>query len=99
MYSAPKSSNRTITSFSVAGATGTIDEKTITADLRSLPLFARIDALVATFKTDGKAVLVGSKAQVSGKTANDFTKAVLYTVTAADGSKETYTVRVRLTLE
>jgi len=63
-------------------------------DLTSLSLFTRVDALVATFKTDGKAVLVGSKAQVSGKTANDFTKPLLYTVTEADGSKETYTVRV-----
>ena len=47
-----------------------------------------------TFKTSGKAVRVGSKVQVSGKTANDFTKPVMYTVVAADGSKADYTVRV-----
>jgi len=93
-YSTPKSSNKAMTSFSIAGAAGTIDEKTITVDLTNLPLFTRMDALMATFKTDGKAVRVGSKAQVSGKTANDFTKPVIYTVTAVDGSTGTYTVRV-----
>ena len=97
LYSAPKpssSSNKAITSFSIAGAAGIIDEKSITADLTNLPLFTRIDALAASFKTDGKAVRVGSKDQVSGKTANDYTKPVLYTVTAADGSTGNYTVRV-----
>ena len=95
MYSASNSStSKAITSFAIAGAPGVIDDKTITVDLTSLPLFSRIDALVASFKTNGKAVRVGSKVQVSGKTANDFTKPVLYTVTAADGSTGDYTVRV-----
>ena len=94
LYSAPKSSEKAITSFSISGVAGNIDEKTITLDLTNMPLFSRVDALVASFTTNGKAVRVGSKSQVSGKTANDFTKPVPYTVTAADGSMESYTVRV-----
>lgn len=96
LHSAPNplSGNKAITAFTIAGAIGTIDEKTITVDLTSLPLFTRIDALVATFRTNGKAVRVGSKNQVSGKTANDFIKPVLYTVTAADGSTGDFAVRV-----
>ena len=49
---------------------------------------AGIDALPATFKTNGKSVKVGAKVQVSGKTVNDFTKPVVYTVTADDGSTQ-----------
>ena len=95
LYSASNSSNsKAITSFAIPGAPGVIDDKTITVDLTGLPLFSRIDALVASFKTNGKSVRVGSKNQVSDKTANDFTKPVLYTVTAADGSTGDYTVRV-----
>ena len=91
---AARSSNKAMTSFSIAGAAGTIDEKTISVDLTNLALFARIDALMASFKTNGNAVQVGSKNQVSGKTATDFTKPVLYAVIAADGSTGNYTVRV-----
>ena len=96
LYSAtnPSTSTKAFTSFSIAGASGVIDEKSITVDLTSLPLFSRVDALVASFKTNGKAVKVGSKDQVSGTTANDFTKPLIYSVTAADGSTASFTVRV-----
>ncbi len=93
LYAAP-SSSKAITSFSIAGTAGTIEETAITVDLTSLSLFGRVDGLVATFKTNGKAVRVGSKDQVSGKTPNDFTKPLTYKVMAADGSSATYTVRV-----
>ena len=87
-------SKKTITSFTVAGVHGSIDGMNVTVDLAPLGLFARVDALVATFSTDGKGVRVGKTAQVSGKTANDFTKPVVYTVVAADGSTADYTVRI-----
>ncbi|MGD0169005.1 MAG: hypothetical protein ABSE54_04695 [Smithella sp.] len=41
---------------------------------------------------------VGSTAQVSGTTPNDFTNPVSYVVTAADGSTATYTVKVTVAL-
>jgi Regulator of chromosome condensation (RCC1) repeat len=93
LFAAAKSADKAITSFTLAGAAGTIDEKTITVDLAA-SLFSGIDALPAVFKTNGKSVRVGAKVQVSGKTVNDFTKPVVYTVTAADGSTQDYTVRV-----
>ncbi len=46
-----------------------------------------VSALVATFTlSDGATATVGGTAQVSGTTANDFSSAVTYTVTAADGT-------------
>ena len=87
-------SDKALTSFTVAGVTGDIRDTTITVDMTALPLFSRIDGLAASFKTSGKSVKVGAKVQLSGKTANNFTKPVVYTVTAADGSTQSYTVRV-----
>ena len=49
-------------------------------------------ALVAGFATTGESVHIGSTAQHSGITANDFSSSLDYTVTAADGSTRTYTV-------
>ncbi len=51
-------------------------------------------ALVATFSTTGQSVRVGSTVQVSGTTANNFTDAVIYRVTAQDASTKDYTVTV-----
>ena len=51
-------------------------------------------ALVATFTTTGASVKVVSIVQISGTTPNDFTSPVDYTVTAADGYKQDYTVTV-----
>jgi len=95
LAAAPKNLKE-MTAFTIAGIPGTIEDTTISVDLTTLPLFTRVDALVATFKTNGKAVRVGSRNQVNGKTPNDFTKPVVYTVAAADGSTATYTVRVLL---
>ncbi|HEY1548638.1 MAG TPA: hypothetical protein VGG28_12505 [Kofleriaceae bacterium] len=53
-----------------------------------------VTGLVATFATTGASVAVGSTAQQSGVTSNDFTSPVSYTVTAADGTTQTYTVTV-----
>ncbi len=87
------SSTKAITAFSLDGVSGTIDEtgKTISV---FMPKDTDVTALVATFTTTGSSVKVGSALQVSGTTANDFTDPVDYTVTAADGTTQAYTVTV-----
>ena len=74
-----------------ADVTATI---TGTAIAASVPFGTDVTGLVATFATTGASVAVGGTPQVSGTTANDFTSPVLYTVTAADSSTQTYTVTV-----
>ena len=76
-----------------ADVTATITGTAITA---TVPFATDVTALVATFTSTGASVAVGGTAQVSGTTANDFTSPVTYTVTAADGSTEAYTVTVTL---
>ena len=91
----PPSSAKAITAFSFANssATGTIDESAKTIAL-TVPYGTNVTTLVATFTTTGASVKVGSTAQVSGTTPNDFTNPVPYVVTAEDGSTATYTVTV-----
>ncbi len=71
--------------------TATINGTTIAA---TVPFGTDRSALVATFTTTGEIVTVGGTAQSSGVTANDFSTAITYTVTAADGSEESYIVAV-----
>ncbi len=72
-------------------------DKTITA---IVPYETDLSALVATFTASKDAtVKVGGVDQVSGDTPNDFSNAVIYTVTAADGASfntyiNNYTVKV-----
>jgi galactofuranose transport system substrate-binding protein len=90
------SSDKAITAFSFASpaATGTIDENAKTISL-NLPTGTKVTALVASFTAStGASVSVGGTAQVSGTTANDFSKSVTYTVTAADASTANYVVTV-----
>jgi hypothetical protein len=64
-----------------------------------LPAGTNVKALVATFAISAKAsAAVGSTAQVSGTTANDFSSEVKYTITAEDGSTASYTVAVSVTV-
>jgi|GEM_PF-546981 len=70
---------------------GTINEENI--DL-IVPYGTDVSALIATFTSTGTLVEVDGTEQVSGITANDFTTPVTYTVTAQDGTKQTYTVTV-----
>ena len=88
-------SAKAITAFSFPGATGVIDSGagTITA---TLPSGTPVTGLVATFTRTGTSITVGSAPQTSGITANDFTAAVKYTVTAADQSTADYLVTVNL---
>jgi hypothetical protein len=77
-----------------ADATGTIDQSEHTVAV-IVPYGTAVTALVATFTcSEGASVTVGSTAQTSGTTANDFTNAVTYTVTGEDGSTQTYAVTV-----
>ena len=75
------------------GFAGTINEpaKTIAVNL---PFGANVTALIAKLTTTGTGVKVGTVAQTSGATANNFTNPVSYVVTAADTSTVTYIVTV-----
>jgi arylsulfate sulfotransferase len=53
-----------------------------------------INSLVASFNYSGKNVLVGNVKQISNISANDFSKPLIYCVTADDGSKQEYIVSV-----
>src|SRR5574344_2187560 len=75
---------------------GTIDQSAHTVAV-IVPYGTTVTALVATFTCSDKAsVTVGSTAQTSGTTANDFTSAVTYTVTAENGTAQTYAVTVTI---
>jgi hypothetical protein len=89
----PKSSQKSITEFSLNSVSGTINETGKTIVL-TMPYGTDVTALAATFTTTGTSVKVGSTEQVSGATANNFTNPVTYTVTAADSSTQDYTVTV-----
>jgi glycopeptide antibiotics resistance protein len=88
-----RSSAKTITSFSLNGSVGTINETVKTIAL-TMPFGTSVTNLVATFTTTGASVKVGSTVQVSGTTAHNFTSPVTYTVTAADSSTQDYIVTV-----
>ncbi len=89
----PVSSAKAMTAYSLAGVTGTINETAKTISV-SMPYGTTVSSLVATSTTTGVGETVGSVAQTSGSTANDFTSPVAYTVTAADSSTAIYTVTV-----
>jgi len=88
-------SAKSISSLSLDGVVGTIDEtgKTIAV---TMPSGTNVTSLVATFTTTGASVEVGSTVQISGTTVHNFTNPVVYTVTAADGTTQDYTVTVTL---
>jgi hypothetical protein len=77
-----------------ADVTATISGASITG---SIPFGTNVTTLVATFTTNGASVKIGSTVQVSGITANDFSSVVTYTVTAADGTTQVYTVTLTVT--
>ena len=86
--------------FSFQGLTpvviGVVNEGAHTVAL-TVPFGTDITKLVATFANSADStVKVGSIAQVSGITANDFTSPVTYTVTAAGPSTQAYVVTVTI---
>jgi len=88
-------STKDITAFSFTSpaATGTIDQSSKTIVV-NVPSGTDVTALVATFITTGKSVVVGGNTQVSGVTPNNFTSSVTYKVVAIDGSSQNYTVAI-----
>jgi len=86
-------SNKSVTAYSVAGATGTVDESSKTISV-TVPYGTNVTSQAATFTTTGSAVKVGAVEQMSAATSNNFTNPVLYTVSATDNSSTTYAVTV-----
>lgn len=62
----------------------------------TVPFGTNVTALVATFEMIGASVEVGGRPQVSGITPNDFTRPVIYTVVADDGTTKNFTVTVTI---
>lgn len=73
--------------------TTTISDTNLAA---TVPFGTDVTTLVATFQMIGESVRVGGKAQISGATPNDFTRPVIYTVTAGDGTIKEFTVTVTI---
>ena len=79
-----------------ASFTGTISGNTISV---TLPFGASINSLAVTFTCSANAtVKIGSAVQSNDGSLKDFTKAVIYTVVAQDGSTKEYTVNVTTAL-
>ena len=93
LYARWASQAKAITAFSFANpmVVGSISGTTISV---TVPWLTDISKLVASYTTTGKTVTVWSALQESGITVNDFTRQVVYTVTAEDGSTRSYTVTV-----
>ncbi len=94
------SHEKAITSFSFMspGTTGIITDSAKTIDL-TVPPGTDATVLVAAFTVTGESVTIGDTHQISGITPNDFSLPLEYTVTAADGSTEIYTVYVTIALD
>lgn len=54
-----------------------------------------LSSLIPVFSFEGSTITVNNKKQVSDSTANDYTKEVVYTITAQDNSKKNYIVKFR----
>jgi hypothetical protein len=73
--------------------TTTISDTSLAA---TVPFGTDVTTLVATFQVIGESVRIGHKAQISSATPNDFTRPVVYTVTAVDGTTRDFTVTVTI---
>jgi len=88
-----KSSEKAIVSFSIKGVSGTIKESDHTIKV-TLPAGTSVTSLTPTIAVSQYATV----SPASG-TARNFSSPVTYTVTAEDGSKQTYTAQVVITNE
>ena len=80
--------------FCINGTGGVIDTVNHTISV-ALPAGNQANSLVAEFiLSDGASASVGTIAQISGVTCNDFTEFVSYQVVAQDGTSQTYVVSV-----
>lgn len=84
---------KAISAFSLDGINGVIDGNNISV---TMPYGTSLTNLVANFTTDGETVTIGNTTQVNGVTQNNFETPVTYTVYAADGSIQNYTVSVTI---
>jgi|SRR6185437_14390374 len=73
------------------GTPGVITDSNIVV---TVPFAKPRSNLVASFTTTGVTVLANGVIQTSGQMVNDFSAPTSYTVTAADGTSKTYTVKV-----
>lgn len=81
--------------FAAPQAAGIIDQAAKSIKVQ-VPKDTDVTKLAAVFKCSDKAtVKVNGIAQESGKTTNNFTNPVIYTVAAQDGSIQNYTVTVK----
>src|ERR1019366_2783876 len=91
-------SDKAITSYALAGATGTITGGASPFAIAvTVPSGTNLTGLIATFATTGASVKVGTTLQSSGSTPNTFPSSpgsLTYTVTAVDGSTADYNVTV-----
>ena len=94
---AQRSSAADILTYSLNGVPGAIHgtERTITV---AMPFGTNVTSLTATYTSSGTNVAIGTIAQVSGTTVNNFTTPVEYTVMASDGTTAKYTVTVTVAL-
>ncbi|MFR9106823.1 S-layer homology domain-containing protein, partial [Neglectibacter timonensis] len=92
---ADPNSEAAITSFKLAGVTGTISGKTISV---TVPYNTKLNGLIPTFTTStGAEVKLATNTVLSGKTAIDFSKDVKLTVTSEDKANTViYTVKVKV---
>lgn len=65
----------------------------------TIPQTVYAEKLIAKLEFKGQAVVLNGQKQESGVTANDFTKPLIYTVVAEDGSSKNYPVKVNFTSE
>ena len=86
-FSFTKANNSALT----GDLTGTVGDDVITLDA---PVGTDVTALIASFTTDGTKIEVSTLAQLSDTTSNDFRNPVVYTITAANGTSQKYTVTV-----
>jgi len=99
MVSSAASADKAITAFRFEGLNpaviGTVNEanKTIAA---TVPYGTNLTSLVSTFETTGTGVYVHDTFLENGITPQNFSKPVIYTVTAADGTTVNYTVTVKV---
>ena len=91
------SANNDILSFGINNPliNGVIVDSTITI---TVPYGTNLTSLIANFSISPKALIsIGSTAQISGVTPNNFTSALIYKVTAENGSIKKYSVIVTIT--
>ena len=93
---APLSSETDFLTFNLEAQTGdaVIDTDNHTIDVE-ISLTADITSIIPTFTISEYATItIGDDEQISGTTENDYTNAVVYTITAQDGTVQDWTITV-----